>query len=346
MKKVIGLDLGDKENVAVVFEADGTEHKAVKINNTKAAMSKFFGGHPDAVVVMEAGTHSGWVSRLLEGLGLEAWVGNPRRLRVIWDATDKSDERDARVLGLMYRLEPRLLHRIFHRGEETQYELARIKSRQILVATRTKLMNHVRCVVKGVGERMGSCSADSFHKRADNEVPTCLWEALGPVVAQIEQLTGTIREIDKQVEQTASERYPETERLSQVGGVGTLTALAFILTLEEAGRFQKSRDVGAYLGLTPRRDQSGQSDKQLPITKQGNTYLRSLLVGCAHYILGPFGKDCDLRRYGMRIAAAGGKNAKRRAVVAVARKLAVLLHRLWADGSEYQPIREQQRKAA
>lgn len=346
MDKVIGLDLGDKQNVAVVFDADGTEHEAVKISNTKVAMSKFFSNHSGAIVVMEAGTHSGWISRLLAGMDHDVWVGNPRRLRAIWDATDKSDERDARVLGLMYRMEPRLLHRIFHRGEQAQCDLALIKSRQILVETRTKLVNHVRCVVKGMGERIGSCSAASFHKRASSEIPACLWDALSPVLEQIGQLTETIKGLDKQIEHKAKECYPETEHLSQVDGVGTLTALAFVLSVEDAGRFKKSRDIGPYLGLTPRRDQSGQCDKQLPITKQGNTYLRALLVGCAHYIMGPFGKDSDLRRHGMRIAASGGKNAKRRAVVAVARRLAVLLHRLWVDQSVYEPLRHELRKAA
>jgi transposase len=346
MKKVIGVDLGDKQNVAVVFEPDGTEHKAVWINNTKVAMGKFFGKHEGAVVVMEAGTHSGWISRLLEGMGHDVWVGNPRRLRAIWDAADKNDERDARVLGLMYRLEPRLLHRIFHRGENAQCDLAMIKSRQILVETRTKLVNHARCVVKGMGERIGSCSAASFQKRALREMPICLVDALTPVVDQIGQLTETIKGLDQRIEHLAQDRYPETTHLRQVGGVGTLTALAFVLTIEHAGRFKKSREVGPYLGLTPRRDQSGQTDKQLPITKQGNTYMRSLLVGCAHYIMGPFGKDCDLRRHGMRIAGAGGKNAKRRAVVAVARKLAVLLHRMWASQSVYEPLRRESRKAA
>ncbi|MDZ4198682.1 MAG: IS110 family transposase [Kiritimatiellia bacterium] len=346
MKKVIGVDLGDKKNVAVIYDADGTEHKAVKINCTREAMKNFFSKHAGAVVVMEAGTHSGWSSRLLEGMGHDVWVGNPRRLRAIWDASDKSDERDARVLGLMYRLEPRLLHRIFHRGEQAQCDLAMIKSRQMLVETRTKLVNHVRCVVKGMGERIGSCSAASFHKRAMLEMPACLMDALTPVVDQIEKLSETIKGLDQQIDHLAQDRYPETNHLIQVGGVGTLTALAFVLTIEDAGRFDKSRDVGPYLGLTPRKDQSGQTDKQLPITKQGNTYMRSLLVGCSHYIMGPFGPDCDLRRHGMRIASGGGKNAKRRAVVAVARKLAVLLHQLWTSQGVYEPLRQKLCKAA
>jgi transposase len=344
MKKVIGIDLGDRQHVAVVFEEDGTENKPVRISNTKDALRKFFNKHKGAVVVMEAGTHSGWISRLLESMAHEVWVGNPRELRAIWDSTDKSDERDARVLGMMYRLEPRLLNRIFHRGEKAQCDLAVIKSREILVETRTKLINHVRCVVKGMGERIKTCSSASFHKQAMPQIPECLADALKPLITQIEQITESIKKLDKQIEHLAEKNYPETKFLSQVHGVGGLTALAFVLIMEDAGRFKKSRDIGAYLGMTPKRDQSGKTDKQLRITKHGNTYLRKLLVGCANHIMGPFGQDCDLRRHGMRISASGGKNAKRRAIVAVARKLAVLLHSLWANRSEYEPLRHNQQK--
>jgi transposase len=197
-----------------------------------------------------------------------------------------------------------------------------------------------------VGERIKSCSAASFHKRARLEIPEPLSEALDTVVDQIEHLTLAIKDLDKRIKFLAETKYPETRYLTQVSGVGELTALAFVLTIEDSARFKRSRDVGAYLGLTPRRDQSGQTDKQLPITKQGNTYLRTLLVGCSQYILGPFGKDCDLRRHGERICRSGGKNAKKRASVAVARKLAVLLHRLWASQSEYIPLRKELAKAA
>ncbi len=346
MNKVIGLDLGDKRHVAVIFDADGTEHAADGMVNTMQQVKNYFEPHAGAVVVMEAGTHSGWISRLLERMGFEVWVGNPRKLRAIWDSTDKSDARDARVLGLMFRLEPRLLHRVTHRGEQAQCDLALIKSRGILVETRTKLINHVRGVVKGVGARVGACSGESFHKKASEQVPVALKDALDVVIEQVKQLTAAIKELDQRIEKMCGEKYPETQRLTQVSGVGSLTALAFVLTIEDSKRFAKSRSVGPFLGLTPRRDQSGVTDKQLPITKAGNTYLRQLLVGCAHYILGPFGRPCDLRACGERIAAQGGKNGKRRAVVAVARKLAVLLHRLWMDGREYVPVRKEARKAA
>jgi transposase len=129
----------------------------------------------------------------------------------------------------------------------------------------------------------------------------------------------------------AARRMIQEEKgpLPVVEGVGTLTALTFVLTLEDPYRFEKSRSVGAYLGLVPATDQSGDRDPQKRISKEGDEMLRKLLVGSAHYILGPLGKDSDLRRHGERIASRGGKNAKKRAAVGVARKLSVLLHRLW-----------------
>jgi transposase len=340
------MDLGDKKHVTVVLDDTGEEVESRSIGNTSRQVQRYFQRHKGAVVVMEAGTHSAWIARLLRSMGHEVHVGNPRKLRAIWDADDKSDERDARILALMYRLEPRLLHPVFHRSEQAQMDLELIKARNQLVQCRSKLINHVRGVVKGVGERIPSCSSDCFARRARENMPEALKESLASVVEIIEQLTEQIREQDRLIETACTTRYRETHWLRQVPGVGPITALAFVLTLEESSRFEKSRTVGAFLGLTPRRDQSGDTDKQLPITKAGNTYLRQLLISCAHYIMGPFGQDSDLRRHGERIAARGGKNARKRAVVAVARKLAVLLHRLWADQTEYEPLRKAYRRAA
>lgn len=345
MQKVIGMDLGDKKNVIVVFDEEGNEVLKTKITNTAQQLQKFFAKHPGAAVVIEAGTHSPWISRLLTGMGHEVCVGNPRKLRAIWDADDKSDERDARILAMMYRLEPRLLHAIQHRGEQAQADLEMIKARDALVRTRASLVNHARGTVKAMGHRIPSCSVESFASRASAEIPAIMWNALGQIVETIGELNQRIKELDKQIRYLCRDRYPETKHLLQVAGVGPITALAFVLTIETPDRFEKSRTVGAYLGLTPRRDQSGETDKQMHITKAGNRYLRRLLVGCAQYILGAFGPDCDLRRYGDRIAARGGKRAKKCAAVAVARKLAVKLHRLWADAAEYEPLMSE-RKAA
>jgi transposase len=206
--------------------------------------------------------------------------------------------------------------------------MAIIRSRQALVDCRTQLVNHVRGAVKSFGARLPKCPARSFHKRAQEHIPEALMPAPEPILEQIGSLTERILDYDRKLEAISEEHYPETELLRQVEGIGPLTALTFVLTIEDPYRFEKSRSVGAYLGLVPARDQSGERDPQRRISKEGDEMLRKLLVGSAHYILGPFGSDSDLRRHGEKIAARGGKNSKKRAAVAVARKLSVLLHRL------------------
>lgn len=345
----IGLDMGDKKHRMCVLDEQGEVISRETVTNTMDGLRKAFKGYEGATVVMEAGTHSAWVSRAVEGLGLRVLIGNPRKLRAIWDSWEKDDDRDAEMLGRIGRFDPKLLYPIHHRGEQAQKDLARIKARDQLVQARTQLVNHVRGTVKGMGERLSSCSTESFHKVARQELSEAMYEVLKPVVDLIEQTTEKVRQYDKAIERLCQVEYEETARLRQVSGVGSVTALAYVLSLEEQERFEKSRSVGPFLGLTPRRDQSGETDKQLRISKAGNGYLRRLLVGCSQYIMGPFGPDCDLRRHGERIAARGGKNAKRRAVVAVARKLGVLLHHLWRTGEEYQlfhpPVRRRRRAA-
>jgi len=157
----------------------------------------------------------------------------------------------------------------------------------------------------------------------------------------IDELSERIDEYDQVLEHVAEKRYPQTALLTQISGVGTLSAITFVLTIEDPHRFARSRDVGSYLGLRPKQQDSGDRSPQLRITKAGDQYLRKMLVSCAHYIIGPFGPDTDLRRWGLKLCERGGKNAKKRAVVAVARKLAVLLHRLWVTGEVYQPLRPQ-----
>ncbi len=191
---------------------------------------------------------------------------------------------------------------------------------------------------------MPKCPARSFHNKAAEHIPEALWPALGPILEQIASLTQRIRDYDRKLEEISKESYPETELLRQVEGIGPLTALTFVLTLEDPYRFEKSRSVGAYLGLVPATSQSGDRDPQKRISKEGDEMLRRLLVGSAHYILGPFGSDSDLRRHGQKIASRGGKNAKKRAVVAVARKLSVLLHSLWVSGEVYDPLRNTHRR--
>jgi transposase len=214
-----------------------------------------------------------------------------------------------------------------------------LRAREALVRCRTRLVNHVRSAVKGTGARLPRCSTAAFGKRMAAGLPQEVRESLLPLLEEITSLTAAIRAFDRRLATLAQQRYPQTELFHPVKGVGVHTALAFVLALEDPGRFRSSRAVGSFLGLRPRRRQSGDRDPQLRITKGGDEMARRLLVTAAQYILGPFGPDTDLRRFGLRLAARGGKAAKKRAVVAVARKLAVLLHHLWVTGEAYEPLR-------
>ena len=338
-KTTAGLDLGDKYSyLCLIDQESGEVMEEGRLRTTPEALRRRFASEQPLRIAIEAGTHSPWVSRVLEECGHEVLVANARKVRLIYSNKRKTDEIDAENLARLARLDPKLLYPLKHRGEDSQTHLALIRSRQALVGCRTQLVNHVRGAVKSFGARLPKCPARSFHKRAAEHIPEALLPALGPILEQIGSLTERIREYERQLETISKEHYPETDLLRQVEGIGPLTALTFVLTLEDPYRFEKSRSVGAYLGLVPARDQSGDRDPQKRISKEGDEMLRKLLVGSAHYVLGPFGSDSDLRRHGEKIASRGGKNAKKRAVVAVARKLAVLLHRLWVSAEVYDPL--------
>jgi transposase len=333
----IGCDLSDKFTVLCVLQDERIER--LRLRTTKSALGRYFAvlGQP-AHVVIEVGPHSRWVAQLLSGLGHRVTVANPRRLKVISTSDSKDDWRDAELLARLGRADLALLSPVTHRSEGAQSELSVLKARDALVKTRTKLVNFVRAVVKASGDRIPKCTAEGFHRRTRLAVPEALRPALDPIYATLEALAAQIRALEKTIEDVAA-TDPEVAVVSQIDGIGTLTAVAFMRTLGDKHRFRSSRTVGAFLGLRPRRNQSGGDDPQLRITKAGDGFVRCLLVNAANYILGPFGKDTDLRRWGLRLAERGGKNARKRAKVAVARKLAVLMHRLWMTGEEYEPLR-------
>jgi transposase len=338
----VGLDLGDRySHLCLIDTQSGEVIEEGRLRTSPEAFERRFASErPPMRIAIETGTHSPWVSRLLRECGHEVLVANARKLRLIYANKRKTDEVDAENLARLARLDPKLLYPVEHRGEDSQAHMALIRSRQALVGCRSQLVNHVRGAVKSFGARLPKCPARTFHNNAAAHVPEALVPALEPILEQIASLTERIREYDRKLEAISLESYPETELLRQVEGIGPLTALTFVLTLEDPHRFEQSRSVGAYLGLVPASDRSGESDPQKRISKEGDEMLRKLLVSCAHYVLGPFGSDSDLRRHGEKIASRGGKNAKKRAVVAVARKLAVLLHRLWVTGEAYEPLRE------
>ena len=353
MKKVIkskgltaGLDVGDRFSRLVVLNGEGQIVEKSRMGTTEVALRQRFSGCARMRIALETGTHSPWVSRVLEECGHEVIVANSRKLRLIYENPNKDDQVDATYLARLARVDPTLLSPVKHRGASVQKDLALLRSRDALINARTQLINHARGLVKSLGHRLPRASSRAFPRRVLEAIPESVQPALLPVLEIVTSLNDQIKSLGLKVETLCRESYPETKLLGQVTGVGPITSLGYVLIVEQPSRFAKSRAVGPYLGLVPGRKQSGDSDPQMRITKEGDSLLRRLMVNSAHYILGPFGPDCDLRRFGLKIAHRGGKNAKKRAVIAVARKLAVLLHHLWRSAEVYDPLYQETRKAS
>jgi transposase len=342
----IGLDLGDKTSRYCVLSENGEVQAEGSVATAKMAMAEKFGSMTHCRIAIEVGSHSPWLSRLLKDLGHEVIVANARQVQLISASSRKDDRMDAQMLARLARVDPQLLHPIRHRGEKAQSDLLSIRVRSALVEARTSLVNAARGLAKGMGVRVPDCDTANLGVEQIQGLPDKLSEQLKPLLEEVENLTGRISELDRKLEEIARTEYPETKLLRQVSGVGPLIALTFVLTVEDRERFAKSRDVGCYVGLRPKRSDSGESQPQLRITKEGDIYLRKLLVQGAQCILRRRGPDTDLKRWGLRMAERGGKNAKKRAVVAVARKLAILLHRLWVTGEVYEPLRNSMLKTA
>lgn len=337
-KITIGLDLGDRRHRFCVLDGAGGIREEGSVPNERGSLGELSHRYPGALAVVEAGCHSPWISRYLEEQGCRVLVANPRKLRAIYQSERKSDRRDAQMLARIGRLDPALLYPVRHGTEEAQQDLLRIKLRDSLVRARVALINSVRFTLKSLGYAIRNPSSERFHKVVMEGLPNALCQMIAPNVEALAELTARIKVLEREINLLAKTKYPHTAQLQQIPGVGPITALYFVLKIEDPSRFQRVRDVGAFAGLCPKRDQSGESDPQLRISKRGDTYLRRLLVSAAHYILGPFGPASALREYGLMLASEGTARAKKRATVAVARKLAVLLLSLWKHQRAYQPF--------
>src|SRR5277367_1127089 len=293
----IGIDLGDVWSHYCTLNQDGEVVDRGRFRTTPKAIEKWFTDVAPARVAMEAGTHSIWISAQLQELGHEVIVANVRELRAISHSDRKSDQVDAEKLARFARLDPKILRPIVHRTVAQQEALTLIRARNLVVRLRTAAVNAVRGLAKPCGHRLPASSTLCFAKRCLAVLPPGLARALGPVLHQIADMTVKIKQYDQAIKQLTEKEYPETQALLKVYGVGQLTALTYVLTLGSKERFQRSRDVGCYLGLRPKRSQSGDRDPQLGITKAGNIYLRTLLVECANHVLGRHGKDSSLRQW-------------------------------------------------
>ena len=344
-----GLDVSKRKVDICAVGADGKVLLRAEVPARPPDLQEWFAGAELGPVAIEMSTSAQWIAQLLRGLGFEVIIANPRSLRLIYADVKKSDAVDAEKLARLVRADRELLSPVLGHSEQVLQDLTVLGMREMFIRQRTRLVNWVRSKVELHGSRLPSCDAAVFYRKMWDKVPEELRGQLWPAFDMLTSLAEAIKSCDQQMREIAK-RYPVVERLQQVDRVGPITAVMFVLLIEDPHRFKRSRDVASFFGLCPRSDQSGDSNPQLPISKRGNRTMRALLVQCAQQMLGPFGKDSDLRRYGLRLAAraGGGRAAKKRAVIAVARKLAVLLHRLWVTNEDYVPVgyREQSRRQA
>jgi transposase len=343
----VGLDLGDRSSRYCILDESGERASQDQLATTKTGLNSLFGKMAPCRIALEVGTHSPWVSRQLQAMGHEVIVANPRKVKLITQSVKKNDRMDAEQLARLARVDPKLLSPIQHRGAEAQADLAVVRGRMALVDARTELINSARGLAKPMGERLKKCDTDSVKEALADGLSAAAQAAIRPLLKSVEEINKQIEVYEQRIEEIAK-RYPEMKLLKQVHGVGTLIALTYLLTIEDAQRFTHSREVGPYLGLTRKLRDSGESQPELGITKAGDELLRRLLVQGAHCILRDGAPESDLKVWGMtklqhRGNKAGGRR-KKKAVVAVARKLAVLLHRLWVTGEVYDP--QYNRKAA
>jgi transposase len=342
----IGLDLGDRASRCCILNEAGEIILEQELPTTPKGFEQVFSKIPRSRIALETGTHSSWVSRQLTELGHEVIVAHARNAGLIGESSRNDDRLDARTLARLARIDPALLGPGRHRSAKAQIHLTVMRARAARVSARTALVNAVRGLRKSYGARLPKCGTEQIHREITKEFKAELRQALDPLLAEIALLNERIAEYDQRIEQLAKDIYPEVAQLSQVKGVGPLIALAYILTLDDPHRFRRSRDAGCFVGLRPGRRNSGMSEPQLHISKEGDRYLRTLLVQGAYYIRGSFGQDSNLRRWGLKLSERGGRDAKKPALVAAARKLAVLLHKLGVSKEVYEPLRNNRKQMA
>ena len=344
--RTIGIDLSPRKSSYCVMGTDGKRGDEGTLAMDRGAVTEFFRAQPASRVVLEACTSARWVTDVAKAYGHEVVVANPRTFLPIATSCRKSDRNDARTLADFGQFRPHLLNPVALRSESAQSARSILIARNTLVTCRTALVNAVRSMMRESGFPLPDCAPERFHVRVRNLIPQDKLIALGPLLCTLEGAAKEIAKYDATIKHLGDEVFPQTKLLQQIAGVGPITALGFVVTVGDPSRFPRSRDVAAYFGLTPRSQASGDKTPQLSISKCGDTFMRRLLVGSASYILRQGSPDTDLKRWGLAIRARGGQASKAKARTAVARKLAVILHRLWVTGEVYRPLRESQPDAA
>ena len=346
--RTIGVDLGSERSAYCELNEAGEVVAEDWVLTTRPSLRAQF-GHAEVKgrVVLEACGLSSWVSEELVAMGYEVVVANPSKVPLIGSNHKKNDQTDAHLLARLGRADTELLAPVTPLGTQAHLARSTVRLRRLAIDARVKLINAARGLARTMGYPIPAGKADDLterarkYLRAQGEPAVEILKMLEPLFFGIEGLEASERRYDVMLRQLQQRpEYQASKNLETVPGVGLVTAMAFVLTIGDPARFTESRDVAAYVGLTPKRKQSGISDPQLGISKAGDGYLRSLLVECAHRILQDRSPASTLRTWGRELAKRGGKRGKRKAIVAVARKLAVILHRLWLTQQPFQAYPE------
>ncbi len=336
-----GIDLHQDKSEICIIDENGDLILQATIATTRKSLEAFFSGRPGMRVIMEAGGSSPWVSRVIEELEHEVFVCHPRKIRLIAESTIKNDRVDAEVLARLARIDIEFLGRVTHRSEEAQLLRSNLTARTALVKARTKWISTVRGILRAFGFKVGKGRAGTFHRRcAKLDIPDALRETIQPLLKQIESVTEEIEGLEERLERIA-ETMPEVDHLRQIPGVGLLVALYFVLTIDDPDRFRRSRDVAGFFGLRPSVRESADMKHYGRITKQGDPEMRRLLVQAAHTMIRSK-KRSHLRDWALKLVERRGKG---KATVALARKLAVLMHHLWVTGEVFRPFPENAKAA-
>ena len=333
-----GIDVHQKASEICVVGEDGEVMERTRVPTRREALKRYFGVQPRMRVVMEAGGSSQWVSRVIEECGHEVVVCAPRRVRMIAESTLKTDQIDAEVLARLGRIDHGFLGRVTHRGEEAQLLRANLTARSALVEARAKWINTVRGVLRGFGYRVSGGRSGTFHARcAKVLLPADLRAVIQPMLTQLEAVTEEIERLEEKLEEIATE-IPVVQHLQEIPGVGLIVALYFVLSVDDPGRFRRSRDVGVFFGLRPCLRGSGDVRHYGRITREGDPEMRRLLVQAAHGMMNTR-TPCRLQRWAAELELRRGKG---KATVALARKIAVLMHHLWVTGESFQAFPNQE----
>ena len=332
----IGMDLGNKRHTVCALDQAGKVMWRREVANTPEALKPFFEGNAGATVAMETGLCCRWISALAKTCGCNVLVGNARKLAAIWKNKQKNDENDALMIAELARASRRLFHPVELRDDERHEMVQLIELREVAVSQRTQAVNSVRGLCKAHGVFIPKCDASCFHKVAADAIPDGMAWKFKPMLRHLKEVAATIKRYDAMLEEYAQKHFKEeVELLRTVPGVGPITSCAFVALIADPGRFGSARDAGAYFGLTPGQDKSGDKDAPKHITKTGSALMRHLLVTAANHILRASSPDTALKRHGERICARGGKVARRKAKTAVARKLAVVMLAMLKSGKAY-----------